>query len=624
MKFGILIIRVFALFLASLACCLGQRTYTATPIAVPAYDVAYLIWISDDGKTGFGAGQTVSPYLTQCFTYQNGTSTSIATPGQYCSPLAANAGAYLFYVTPPTPPFSAQPAPPQLFAYKNAQFNLLLPPDGTNLYSSGGLTAVNPSGQFAITLLCPAPAGFTGLTVAYKSVFCPYSVSTSGVFARLPGDQGGHAYASAINANGDIAGFVSPPNADAVHSTPLPIAGNLVVWPQGGGVKIIGNPANLLLGIPVAINSKGQIAGPGYIYDGVSTIAPLKITGAVSTLPISMNEAGEIVGLYRASVDNGIAAPFYYVNGTAVDLNALVTDLPKDRVLSQVWYINNAGQILVTVVDISQPVGAVANGTAAKQYLLTPKDPLTTPLISRVVSAASFEPGTASSALVTILGLNLSSTTRQWASSDFVGGKLPTSLDGVSVAINGVVAYPNYISPTQINVLAPDDSTTGPVQVQVTNSKGTSNSFTSNKSDPMPGFFTVGSKPYDLIYRGGYYVAALHGDGTPVGPPGLVAGVNFTPAKQGEEIQLFGTGFGATTPAAPAGQLLTAPVSLSNQVTVLIDGKPAQVIFADRVANGLDQINVIVPNVFPDGDVVVQAKVNGVTTQTNLFLTVKF
>jgi uncharacterized protein (TIGR03437 family) len=48
------------------------------------------------------------------------------------------------------------------------------------------------------------------------------------------------------------------------------------------------------------------------------------------------------------------------------------------------------------------------------------------------------------------------------------------------------------------------------------------------------------------------------------------------------------------------------------------------VVYAGRVANGLDQINVIVPNVFPDGDVVLQAKVNGVTTQTNLFLTVKF
>jgi uncharacterized protein (TIGR03437 family) len=337
-----------------------------------------------------------------------------------------------------------------------------------------------------------------------------------------------------------------------------------------------------------------------------------------------MNEYGEVVGTYRPKPDDGIDHPFYYFNGTAVDLNGLVPDLPKNKFISSVWYINNAGQILVTAVDIAQPVGVVANGTAATQFLLTPSNPLTTPLITRVGSAASLAPGTSSSSWITILGMNLSTTTRQWTNSDFANGKLPTSLDDVSATINGVAAYIAYISPTQINVLAPDDTATGPVQVQVTNMKGTSSSFTATKSDPMPGFFTVGPKPADSVNQAGSYIAALHADGTPVGPRGLIAGANFTPAKQGEEIQLFGTGFGATTAPAPAGQLLTGADTLSNQVTVMIDGKPAQVVFAGRTANGLDQINVIVPGVYPDLDVAVQAKVNGTTTQASVFLTVTF
>ena len=150
------------------------------------------------------------------------------------------------------------------------------------------------------------------------------------------------------------------------------------------------------------------------------------------------------------------------------------------------------------------------------------------------------------------------------------------------MTINGEAAYIAYVSPTQINVLAPDDTATGPVQVQVTNSHGTSNSFTSTKSDPMPAFFTVGTKPATPVGQIGFYVAALHGDGTPVGPPGLVAGANFTPAKQGEEIQLFGTGFGATTSSTPSGQILTGADALANQVTVLINGTPSQVVFAGR------------------------------------------
>ena len=55
-----------------------------------------------------------------------------------------------------------------------------------------------------------------------------------------------------------------------------------------------------------------------------------------------------------------------------------------------------------------------------------------------------------------------------WQASDIVNGALPTLLQGVSVTVNGLPAYVDYISPTQINALAPDDATLGPVPVQVT------------------------------------------------------------------------------------------------------------------------------------------------------------
>ena len=45
---------------------------------------------------------------------------------------------------------------------------------------------------------------------------------------------------------------------------------------------------------------------------------------------------------------------------------------------------------------------------------------------------------------------------------------LPTLLQGVSVTVNGLPAYVDYVSPTQINALVPDDDTLGPVPVQVT------------------------------------------------------------------------------------------------------------------------------------------------------------
>lgn len=100
--------------------------------------------------------------------------------------------------------------------------------------------------------------------------------------------------------------------------------------------------------------------------------------------------------------------------------------------------------------------------------------PSTSPAIQSVVNGASFQSGLASGSWSTIVGTNLSATTRGWANSDFSGNNLPTSLDKVQVTVNGKPAYISYISPTQINFLSPDDTTVGQVPVQVVNSLGTS------------------------------------------------------------------------------------------------------------------------------------------------------
>ena len=175
--------------------------------------------------------------------------------------------------------------------------------------------------------------------------------------------------------------------------------------------------------------------------------------------------------------------------------------------------------------------------------------------------------------------------------------------------VNGRPAYPGYISPTQLNVLAPEDPTTGPVQVQVTKSQIPSDLFPVMKKDPMPAFFVIATR----------YVAATHANGVSVGPPGLVPGGNFTPAAPGETIQIFGTGFGA----AVNGKTLAAPVSLTSPTTVTIGGKLAAVAYAGMTAPGLDQLNVTIPDGLPDGDARVVATIDGVTTQSNVFVTIK-
>ena len=67
---------------------------------------------------------------------------------------------------------------------------------------------------------------------------------------------------------------------------------------------------------------------------------------------------------------------------------------------------------------------------------------------------------------VSIFGTNLSSGTAVW------NGDFPTTLGGTSVEINGRPAYLSFVSPTQINLQAPDDTASGAVQVVVTTSAG--------------------------------------------------------------------------------------------------------------------------------------------------------
>ena len=102
-----------------------------------------------------------------------------------------------------------------------------------------------------------------------------------------------------------------------------------------------------------------------------------------------------------------------------------------------------------------------------------------------------------------------------------------------------------------------------------------------------------------------------------------IAGANFAPARPGETISLFGTGFGATNPPLPAGKLVTTAAPLANTVQVTIGGIVAKVPFAGVSGSGLDQLNVTIPPGLPDGDAAVFATIAGSTTQTNLFITVK-
>jgi uncharacterized protein (TIGR03437 family) len=256
--------------------------------------------------------------------------------------------------------------------------------------------------------------------------------------------------------------------------------------------------------------------------------------------------------------------------------------------------------------------GPTDNGNAGAAWVFVIPGPSIAS--SGVVNGANFLPGIAPGTWITIQGSQLSAATRTWTGADFSGSNLPTQLDGVSVTVAGKPAYVYFISPTQLNVLTPEDATQGAVPVQVTTTQGKSNVVNAVEGGLPPALFTFSQ-------QGGRYVAAVRADGTFMAPPNLISGAATVPAKAGDTILLFGTGFGPTTPPSPIGQLVNV-APLANQVTVRIGGVAADTQFAGIVSPGLYQFNVVVPNV-PAGDNVVSIAIGNSSSQPSAFLAIQ-
>jgi uncharacterized protein (TIGR03437 family) len=181
------------------------------------------------------------------------------------------------------------------------------------------------------------------------------------------------------------------------------------------------------------------------------------------------------------------------------------------------------------------------------------------------------------------------------------------------VTVNGRSAYVYYISPTQINILTPPDALPSEAPIVVSNNGVASASFTALAQPLSPSFF---------VFSDELHVAAIHQDGTLVGPASLsVPGFTFSPAKPGEIISVYANGFGSTS-IAVAGGSLTQGGTLSPLPAITIGGKNATVQFAGLISPGLFQFNVIVPDTVSQGDQIVKATYNGTSTQPGTLLTI--
>lgn len=246
------------------------------------------------------------------------------------------------------------------------------------------------------------------------------------------------------------------------------------------------------------------------------------------------------------------------------------------------------------------------------------------PTITSVVNAGSFLTGFSGNSLVTISGTNFVSAgaSRLAAAGDIVASKFPTELSCVGVEIAGRRVPVTFIGDVgggrqQINVQAPTLTSVGPVEVRVVAQGATgelrSDAFNATVATHSPAFF-----PFRNTSGAATSIAARHADFSILADPTVVTGA--TPARPGEVVLLYGTGFGYTEPVFQSGEVTFGQAPLRDQVTVTIGNvtlAAADVQYAGLTPesiSGLYQFNVRIPDSVADGNVPVTIRVGGVST----------
>ena len=193
-----------------------------------------------------------------------------------------------------------------------------------------------------------------------------------------------------------------------------------------------------------------------------------------------------------------------------------------------------------------------------------------------VVNAASFAPQISPGALATVFGGNFALTNAGAQSP------LPTSVESVSVSVNGQLAPVLYVTPTQVNFQVPWETALGPATVTVAVNGGTSNAVTVNVLGAAPGLFST-SSGQAIVQNSDYTLNSP-----------------TNPAKVGSTIVAYLSGSGTVSPAVADGAI--APIGtlvyLNSGSSATIGSSTAQVAFAGLAPGfvGLVQVNIVVPS----------------------------
>jgi uncharacterized protein (TIGR03437 family) len=247
------------------------------------------------------------------------------------------------------------------------------------------------------------------------------------------------------------------------------------------------------------------------------------------------------------------------------------------------------------------PSGTLSMNMPRQVQAMLDRVPYISPAGVANAAGATPQPGIAAGSIVSIFGASL-------ATAQVTGPDSPMvqALDCASVQVAGRLLPLFFVSPTQINAQMPDDLQPGPqnVTVSCTGLPDVQAPFTLVRN--APGLFQQPS-------GGQNFAVAMHEDGTPV-----TAGA---PAKAGELLSVYGTGFGPADhprpegfaiPATPPFRIVDAASVSAGDVSITPESA-----FAAPGRVGIDVIRFRLSDAVPTGtNVQLHITVNGQDSNT--------
>jgi uncharacterized protein (TIGR03437 family) len=288
-------------------------------------------------------------------------------------------------------------------------------------------------------------------------------------------------------------------------------------------------------------------ASPSTLSTGGSTTLTMKVVGNDITTPtgtVTFSAGSTTLGTATLSPGSGSATASLTVLGSTAALTS------GANTISAVYDGDNSynaatGSATLTVVSVTSFTPAITGATNAASY----RD--------------SYVPGM----LLSVFGSGLALSTNVASTAP-----LPTLLDNVSVAVNGVAAPLLYISPTQLNVQIPYETAASGTATVVVNNNGKMATLAIPMAAAAPGIFadTAG------------------------------AVVPTSSAARGQTIAIYVTGVGAVEPSVATGATPasgTTPVPTGKTV-VTVGGIEAATTYIGipSWSVGVLQINLTVPD----------------------------